>query len=173
MKTTAVLAGLFAAVTSLGAQNPPAPRPFPGAPPPPPSERPAPQPTDIPADDAAAAQAAVDAATGVPLYPGAVLLTQYSAGPNQQVYLYGSASTFSNVVEYYKGVLKDRGRELFRGPMHQFDLGRYRRETMTLQPSVTVKDFTWNGREGYAHANGRDIVKYPTVIQIVPAGPER
>ena len=169
MKTTAVLAGLFAAVTSLGAQNPPAPRPFPGAPPPPPSERPAPQPTDIPADDAAAAQAAVDAATGVPLYPGAVLLTQYSAGPNQQVYLYGSASTFSNVVEYYKGVLKDRGRQLFGGPMHQFDLGRYRRETMALQPAVTVKDYLWNGRDGYVHVDGLASTKYPTIIQIVPA----
>ena len=171
LKTTAVLAGLFAAATSLSAQNPPAPRPFPGAPPPPPAERPAPQPADIPVDDPA--QAAVDPATGVPLYPGSVLLTEYSAGPNQPVYLYGSTSTFSNIVEYYKGVLRDRGRELFRGPMHQFDLGRFRRETMTLQPSVTVKDFTWNGREGYAHANGRDIVRYPTVIQIVPAPPER
>ena len=173
MKTTAALAGIFAALTSLGAQNPPAPRPFPGAPPPPPpAEQPAPQPVDAATGDPAA-QAAVDPATGVPLYPGSVLLTQYNAGPSQPVYLYGSSSTFANVVEYYKGVLRDRGRQLFDGPMHQFDLGRFRRETMTLQPSVTVKDFTWNGREGYAHANGRELVKYPTVIQIVPAPPER
>ena len=44
---------------------------------------------------------------------------------------------------------------------------------MMLQPAVTVKDFTWNGREGFIHVTGRQIVKYPTVIQVVPAGPER
>ena len=169
LKTTLALAGAVAAATSLGAQNPPAPRPFPGAPPP------VEQPTaDQPAADvqpAPAAQGAVDPVSGVPLYPGSVLLTQFNAGPNQQVFLYGSTSTFANIVEYYKGVLDDGGRDLFEGPMHQFDLGRFRRETMTLQPSVTVKDFTWNGREGYAHANGTEVVKYPTIIQIVPAPP--
>lgn len=109
----------------------------------------------------------------MPVYPGAVLLSQYEAGPGQQMFLYGTSSGYTNVIEYYRGVLKDRGRQLFGGPMHQFDLGRYRRETMMLQPAVTVKDFTWNGREGYVHVTGRQIVKYPTVIQVVPAGPDR
>ena len=107
------------------------------------------------------------------MYPGAVLLSQYEAGPGQQMFVYGTSSGYANVVEYYKGVLKDRGRQLFDGPMHQFDLGRYRRETMMLQPALTVKDYTWNGRDGFIHVTGRQIVKYPTVIQIVPAGPER
>jgi hypothetical protein len=151
----AIVALAFSA--TVAAQDPPRPRPFPGATPP------ATQTT--PAD--------ADPALGVPIYPGAVLLSQYEAGPGQQMFLYGTSSGYANVVEYYRGVLKDRGRELFGGPMHQFDLGRYRRETMMLQPALTVKDFTWNGREGFIHVTGRQMVKYPTVIQVVPAGPER
>lgn len=176
MKIPAVLGALALTfgVSSAAAQNLPAPRPFPGAPPPPPATEQPPRPADTaaPADATAPAQVP-EAAPGVPLYPGAVLVAEYNAGPNQRVTLYGTASSYANVVEYYRGVLRDRGRQLFDGPMHQFDLGRYRRETMTLQPSVTVKDFTWNGREGFAFANGREVVRYPTIIQVVPAGPDR
>jgi len=160
LAVAAVTAAHAFAPASAHAQNPPRPRPFPGAAPPSAQTTPA-----DPADP--------DPALGVPMYPGAVLLSQYEAGPAQQMFLYGTSSGYANVVEYYRGVLKDRGRQLFGGPMHQFDLGRYRRETMMLQPAVTVKDFTWNGREGYVHVSGRQIVKYPTIIQIVPAGPER
>jgi hypothetical protein len=105
----------------------------------------------------------------VPLYPGAVLLGRFEANPGQPFYLYGTASSYANVVEFYRGVLKERGRQLFGGPMHQFDLGRFRRETMALQPAVTVKDYLWNGREGYVHVDGLEVVKFPTVIQVVPA----
>ncbi|HEX6322887.1 MAG TPA: hypothetical protein VFZ36_04110 [Vicinamibacterales bacterium] len=157
--SSAVAAHALAAA-SAGGQNPPRPRPFPGAAPP--------SAQTTPADPAEA-----DPALGVPMYPGAVLLSRYEAGPGQQMFLYGTSSGYANVVEYYRGVLKDRGRELFGGPMHQFDLGRYRRETMMLQPAVTVKDFTWNGRDGFVHVTGRQIVKYPTVIQVVPAGADR
>lgn len=157
----AVATMVATSVTAL-AQNPPRPRPFPGsgtsA-----AETPAPQ----------TPQGQVDPALGLPLYPGAELLGKYAAGPNQQMYVYGSSAVYAAVVEFYKTALKDRGRQLFDGPMHQFDLGRYRRETMTLQPALTVKDYTWNGRDGYVHVTGRQIVKYPTVIQIVPAAPER
>lgn len=147
------------APASARRQDPPRPRPFPGAAPP--SQTTPAQPGDI------------DPALGVPVYPGAALLARYEAGPGQEMFLYGTSSGYANVVEYYRGMLRDRGRQLFGGPMHQFDLGRYRRETMMLQPAVTVKDFTWNGREGYIHVTGRQIVKYPTVIQVVPAGPDR
>jgi hypothetical protein len=159
LKRAVLAAAALAVAATAAGQNPPRPRPFPGATPPA---------QTTPADPADA-----DPALGVPMYPGAVLLSQYEAGPGQQMFLYGTSSGYANVVEYYRGVLKDRGRQLFGGPMHQFDLGRYRRETMMLQPAVTVKDFTWNGREGFVHVTGRQIVKYPTVIQIVPAGPER
>jgi len=180
VKITAALGvlAMTVGVSTAAAQNLPAPRPFPGAPPPPP-----PPPSTQPADPAPAEAEPVDvpapvpaqaaeAAPGVPLYPGAVLVAEYNAG-NQRVTLYGSMSTFANVVEYYRGILRERGRQLFGGSMHQFDLGRYRRESMTLQPSVTVKDFTWNGREGFAFANGSDVVRYPTIIQVVSGGPER
>ena len=156
------------ALLAAPAQDPPRPRPFPGAPAP--SSQPAEsaQP-DQPAAPQTTAQGAADPNTGVALYPDAVLLGTYEAGPGQPFYVYGSQSAYTNVVEFYRGVLKDRGRQLFGGPMHQFDLGRYRRETMTLQPAVTVKDYTWNGREGYVHVDGLASTKYPTIIQIVPA----
>lgn len=140
-------------------QGPPPPRPFPGA--------------STPTQAQTPQQPAPGAAHGVPLYPGAELLNTYEPGPGQQMYIYGTSAAFATVVEYYKAALRDGGRRLFGGPMQQFDLGRYRRETMTLQPAVTVKDFTWNGREGYVHVSGRQIVKYPTIIQVVPAPPER
>ena len=161
-KTAALFAGVLAAATTLTAQQ--APRPFPGAPARPSAQTPASQPPD----QTQAAGPAIDPAAGVPLYPGAVLIGKFDANPAQPFYLYGTTSAYANVVEYYRGVLKDRGRQLFGGPMHQFDLGRFRRETMALQPALTVKDYTWNGREGYVHVNGLEVVKYPTVIQVVP-----
>ena len=165
---TAALVAL--ALAAAPAQDPPRPRPFPGSAPPPATQPATPADT---APQTAPAQGAVDPETGVPLYPDAVLIGKYEAGPGQPFYLYGSQSAYANVVEYYRGTLKDRGRALFGGPMHQFDLGRYRRETMMLQPALTVKDYTWNGREGYIHIDGLSMSKFPTVIQIVPAPPVR
>ena len=162
MKTAALLAGVLAAATTLTAQQ--APRPFPGAPARPAGQTPASQ----PAADITQAAPAVDPTVGVPLYPGAVLIGKFEANPAQPFYLYGTTSAYANVVEYYRQVLKDRGRQLFGGPMHQFDLGRFRRETMALQPALTVKDYTWNGREGYVHVDGNEVTKFPTVIQVVP-----
>jgi hypothetical protein len=170
---TAALAALALAVAP--AQDPPRPRPFPGSAPPPSSSTSSSQPATPSgaAPQTAAAQGAVDPDTGVPLYPDAVLIGKFEAGPGQPFYLYGSQSSYTNIVEFYRGALKDRGRALFGGPMHQFDLGRYRRETMVLQPAVTVKDYTWNGREGYIHVDGLATTKFPTVIQIAPAPPVR
>ena len=165
---TAALVAL--ALASVPAQDPPRPRPFPGAAPPPAAQPATPSDT---APQAASVQGKVDPETGVPLYPDAVLIGKFEASPSQPFYLYGSQSAYANVVEFYRGVLKDRGRELFDGPMHQFDLGRYRRETMMLQPALTVKDYLWNGREGYVHVDGLATSKFPTVIQIVPAPPVR
>lgn len=158
----ALVAGVLAATAALAAQDPPRPRPFPGA---------APPATQTP--QAQPPQAALDPALGLPMYPGAEFLAKHEAGPSQQLYIYGTSAAYVTVIEFYRTALRDRGRQLFGGPMHQFDLARYRRETMMLQPAVTVKDYTWNGREGYVHVSGRQIVKYPTVIQVVPPGPER
>jgi hypothetical protein len=157
VKHPVLFGAIFGVLLNVFNQDPPRPRPFPGGTPA------APQ-TQTPAPGAA---------HGVPIYPGADMLGKYAPGPNQEMYVYGTSAAFVTVVEYYKAALKDGGRKLFGGPMQQFDLGRYRRETMTLQPAVTVKDFTWNGSEGYVHVSGRQIVKYPTIIQVVPAPPER
>jgi hypothetical protein len=159
MKAALLLVTLVSGAT-LAAQNPPRPRPFPGTP----ASAPQTQTTQ-------GQQAAADPLTGVPIYPGAQLLGKFDANPNQPFYIYGTSAAYATVIEFYRTALKERGRQLFEGPMHQFDLARFRRETMTLQPAVTVKDYTWNGREGYAHVTGRQIVKYPTVIQIVPVTP--
>ena len=163
MKHPLLFGATFGLLSVLFQQSPPPPRPFPGS-----------TPQTKPAQPSTPAQPnAANAIQGVPLYPGAELLGKYEPGPGQEMFLYGTSAMFPTVVEFYKNALKDGGRRLFGGPMQQFDLGRYRRETMTLQPAVTVKDHTWNGREGYLHVTGRQIVKYPTVIQIVPAPPER
>ena len=168
MNRAAVTAVVMALSATLLAQNPPRPRPFPGTAAPPAAPA---TPATSSSTQTRPQSASVDPATGVPLYPGAQLLNKFAASPNQSFYIYGTSAAYVTVVEYYKTVLKEKGRQLFDGPMHQFDLGKFRKETMTLPPAVTVKDFTWNGREGYLHVTGRQMVKYPTVIQIVPVTP--
>jgi hypothetical protein len=54
-------------------------------------------------------------------------------------------------------------------PMQQFDLGRFQEESMAYPPSVVVKDYTWNGSEGYLFVVGVQEKRYKTIIQIVPA----
>jgi hypothetical protein len=41
---------------------------------------------------------------------------------------------------------------------------------MSFPPSVVVKDYTWNGSDGYLHVSGTTETRYKTVIQIVPPG---
>lgn len=115
-----------------------------------------------------------EAALGVPLYPAATFLGSFDAGMNQRVYLYGTNAGYVEIVNYYKNVLRERGRELFRGPvMHLFEIGRFRKESMAVPMGVVVKDFTWGGREGFTHVNGAAVETYRTVIQVVPVVPER
>ena len=56
--------------------------------------------------------------------------------------------------------------------MQQFDLGRFRDDTMAYPPSVVVKDYTWglDGQrsDGYLFVNGTTEKRYRTIIQIVP-----
>ncbi len=138
------------------AQAPPVPKPFPAAG----QGAAAPQP----------AQAAPDASLGLPVYPAAQFLETFDAGKGQLYYLYGTDTPFAEIVNYYKSTLKTGGRVLFQGPlMHQFDLGRFQEQTMAYPPSVVVKDYTWNGSEGYLHVSGATSTRYKTIIQIVPA----
>jgi len=171
-------------LTALLGQQPPAPQPFPRpggqparpAPATPAAPAPAvPAPTaDAPAP-AAADGAPTQAVLGLPIYPGAQFLASYDAGRGQRYFLFGSAATFVDVVTFYRTALKQRGELIFDAPAtHEFDVGRFREETMAFPPGVTVKDFQSQLSQGYPNPQpGGRPAQFPTVIQIVPAAPER
>lgn len=174
----ALLAGLPHAARAQTQQTPPVPKPFPqpGQP-----AKPTTPPVQAPAKPAAPAPTGTptEATLGVPLYPGAEFITSYDAGQGQRYYLFGTNAPFATVVAYYKNVLKDKGELVFEEPpVHEFDIGRFREETMAFPPSVTVKDYTWGGFEGYLNPKlGAQPERFKTIIQIVPApaagvGPE-
>ena len=107
---------------------------------------------------------------GVPgiIYANSEFLESIDLGRGQRCYLFGTAAPYASLVAYYKEVLKDGGRELFKAPaMQQFDLGRFQDQTMSTQPAVVVKDYAVG--EGYLHVSGTQSKRFRTVIQIVPA----
>ena len=108
---------------------------------------------------------------GVPgiIAPGLGFLESFDVGKGQRCYLYGTNATFLETVTYYKQLLKDGGRELFKSPaMQQFDLGKFQEQTMAYPPSVVVKDYAISGSEGYLHVVGTKEQRYKTIVQIVP-----
>ena len=169
--------------TAAAAQTPqPFPRPNsqkPAQPPPaaPAPKTPAPQAPKAPeAPKTAPAPGAVDGAPteatlGAPIYPSSVFLTSYDAGRGQRFYIFGSTIPYAELVAYYKTVLKQKGDELFEAPpTHQFDTAKFRDEAMAFAPSVTIKDYTYGGSAGYPNPKKDGTpVRFPTVIQIVPA----
>jgi hypothetical protein len=151
----------------------PVPRPFPrpgGSPrdtPPPP----VPAGETEPLQSGATAPNTPDEATlGVSIYPNARYLAAYDAGRGQRYYLFGTNASFDDMVNYYGAVLRERGDRVFDSPpVHMFELGRFREETMAFPPSVTIKDYIWSGAAGYANpAPGGQPSHYATIIQIVP-----
>jgi len=165
-----LLAGLPHALRAQTQQTPPVPKPFPQPGRPatvatPPVQAPAkpaaPAPTGTPAE----------ATLGVAIYPGAEFITSYDAGQGQRYYLFGTNSSFAVVVAYYKNALKDKGELVFEEPpVHEFDIGKFKEDTMAFPPSVTVKDYTWGGMEGYLNPKlGAQPQRFKTIIQIVPA----
>jgi hypothetical protein len=176
MRRILAAAALLAGATSLAAAQVPKPFPKPGEPSTPTTQKP---PVATPAAQPAAPPPPQDASEpapgslGVPLYPSAQYITSYDAGRGQRYYLYGTNAPYADIVQFYKNTLKQRGEEVFeQPPVHQFDLGRFREETMAFPPSVTVKDFTWGGSAGYlVPQRGGKSLRYPTVIQIVPLPP--
>lgn len=168
---------LFA--VSASAQTPqPFPRPGqkPAQPPPTPAAPAPAAPTTPAAPVAPAAPAApasgapTEAQLGAPVYPSAVFLTSYDAGRGQRFYLYGVTVPYADLVGYYRSVLKTNGDRLFESPpTHQFEIARYRDESMAFPPSVTIKDYTYGGAPGYPNPKpGAEPTRFPTVIQIVP-----
>jgi hypothetical protein len=187
--TLALLA--VSAVLAVPVQQTPVPQPFPrpgvsqpAAPPPapPPATAPAPAPAGPPpapnpvAPRPAPAQPAegqpTEATLGVPIYPGAQFLASYDAGRGQRYYIFGSAASFVDLVGYYRTVLKQKGELVFDVPAtHEFDVGRFNQDTMAFPPGVTVKDFQSDVSKGYPNPRpGGQPLRFPTIIQIVPAG---
>jgi hypothetical protein len=161
------------------AQQPPAPQPFPRPGTQPVRPAPAAPPDTVRAPDvsepAPAAGEPTQAVLGLPVYPGAQFLASYDAGRGQRYYLFGSTATFVDVVTFYRTALKQRGELVFDAPAtHEFDVGRFREETMAFPPGVTVKEFQSQISQGYPNPKpDGQPARFPTVIQIVPAAPER
>ncbi|MGI8672393.1 MAG: hypothetical protein ACR2LU_07270 [Luteitalea sp.] len=107
---------------------------------------------------------------GVPVFPGARFLRSFDAGHGQRYYLFGATASFAELVAYYRTALKERGDVMYEEPpIHIFEVGRFRDETMAFPPGVVVKDYTWGGAAGYlVPTPGASPDRYPTVIQIVP-----
>jgi hypothetical protein len=170
-----VLASAALALPGLTAAQTPVPFPRPG------QTQPAqPQPSQPPppvaaprAPSATATESGEPADLGVPLYPGAQFIASYDAGRGQRYYLYGVQSDFLQIVGFYKTTLKQKGDLVFEEPpVHMFEIGRYREETMAFTPSVTVKDYTWGGGLGYMNPKrGATPARFKTIIQIVPNAP--
>jgi hypothetical protein len=176
------------------AQQPPVPRPFPqpssgqparpatpagpaaGTPPPAPSAA-APAPAAPAGKPAAAAPNAppTEAALGVPIYPGSQFLTSYDAGRGQRFYLFGSTASFTDLVTWYRNALKQRGDLIFDAPATQeFDVGRFREETMAFPPGVTIKEYKSEISDGYPNPKpGAQPARFPTVLQFVPVVPDK
>jgi len=105
----------------------------------------------------------------VPLYPTAQYLTSYDAGRGQRYHLYGTTASFADLVAYYRTQLRERGNLVFEEPpTHMFEVGRFRDDTMSFPPSVTVKDWTFGGSQGYPNPRrGAEPQRFPTVVIIV------
>jgi hypothetical protein len=114
--------------------------------------------------------APTEANLGVPIFPGAQFITSYDAGRGQRYYIFGSAATFVDLVAYYRTVLKQKGELVYEVPAtHEFDVGKYREETMAFPPGVTIKDFQSDISQGYPNPKpGGQPARFPTIIQIVP-----
>jgi hypothetical protein len=159
----------------LDASQVPQPFPRPGTPQPSQPARPVPQaPPQTPPAVAPAAPAAdavpTETTLGVPIFPGAQFIASYDAGRGQRYYIFGSPATFVELVTYYRTVLKQKGELVYDVPAtHEFDVGKYREETMAFPPGVTIKDYQSDISQGYPNPkpNGQPA-RFPTLIQIVP-----
>lgn len=176
-----MIALLGAALASPALGQTPQPFPRPGAtqqPPTVPAAPPAPGTPSAtrplaPSPVTAEPQAPSAATLGMPIYPGAQFLASYDAGRGQRYYIFGASAAFAETVLYYRTQLDERGDLVFKDPpTHMFDLGRFRDETMAFPPSVTVKDWTSGGSQGYPNPTpGAQPARFPTIIMIVPPPP--
>jgi hypothetical protein len=172
MHALALTVLIVAIGAGVGAQTP-VPFPRPGQPANPPPQKPPATTPGQPAGASASAGLPTEAELGAPIYPGAEFLASYDAGRGQRYYLFGTNAPFADIVTYYRNILRQRGDVVFEAPAtHMFDIGRFREETMAFPPSVTVKDYTWGGSQGYLNPKrGAKPARFITIVQIVPAPP--
>jgi hypothetical protein len=176
------LAMLILAAAMAQQQTPPPPQPFPrpGVQP----ARPGSQPTVLPAPPPeapavttapAAEKPPTEQTLGLPIYPGAQFISSYDAGRGQRFYIFGSAASFVDLVTFYRTALKQKGDLIFDAPAtHQFEVGKFREETMAFPPGVTIKDYQSDVSQGYPNPKvGAQPARFPTVIQIVPVQQSR
>ena len=142
------------------------------APPPPTTSAPASQqPAAPPAVSQAPAEAApTDATLGIPIFPNAQFITSYNAGRGQRYYIFGTAASFVDLVNYYRTTLKQRGELTYEVPAtHEFDIGKFDEDRMAFPPGVVIKDFQSDVSQGYPNPKpGGQPARFPTIIQIVP-----
>jgi hypothetical protein len=156
-----------------GAQEParpvPAPSPSTQAPPSPPAPG-----SPGTAQSRRDATAPAPSEVGFPIYPAAQFLASYDAGRGQRYYIYGVTAPFTDVVNFYRMQLDERGSLVFKEPpTHMFEIGRFREETMAFPPGVTVKDWTWGGSQGYLNPQPKaEPRQFPTIVMIVPPAPQ-
>jgi hypothetical protein len=175
-----MLALTLAATLGAQGQQPPVPQPFPrpGSPPAQPPQAPQPAQTAAPQTPPPAAPKAgqpeavpTEATLGLPIYPGAQFIASYDAGRGQRYYIFGSAASFVELVAYYRTYLKQKGELVYDVPAtHEFDVGKYREDTMAFPPGVTVKDYQSDVSQGYPNPKpGGQPARFPTLLQFVPA----
>lgn len=176
------MVGFAVLLSALVAVQTPAPQPFPrsgtqqppstpSAPPPAPPTLPGAPPAPAPAQNSAAPGVPSEGQLGVQVYPGSQFLASYDAGRGQRYFLFGTTASFTDVVAFYRNVLRQKGDLIFDAPAtHQFDIGRFREETMAFPPSVTIKEFQSQISQGFPNPRpNAQPERFPTVIQIVPA----
>jgi hypothetical protein len=158
-----------ALVVASFTQTPPVPKPFPK-----PGQPTATTTVDPPAETRTQAPAGTptEATLGAPIYPTSEFLESFDAGRGQRYFLFGTNAAYTEIIGYYKTVMKNGGRTIFEAPaMQQWELGKFQEQTMAYPPSIVVKDYGWNGSAGYLFVNGSQEKRFRTVIQIVPAAP--
>ena len=174
-------------VAAAQQQSPPVPQPFPrpGTSAPRPSEPAQPAPAQpapsqppstskpVPMPSVTTERAPDPATLGAPVYPGAQFLGSFDAGKGQRYYLYGTNTSYAEIVAYYRTYLKQGGDEVFDDPpIYIFEMGRYREEAMVYPPGITVKDYAFNGAPGYLFTKlGAAPQRFKTIIQVVPVPP--
>jgi len=150
--------------------QPARPAPAPAAPAPATPQQPAAPATSAAGSSATPEQAPTEAALGVPIFPNAQFIASYNAGRGQRYYIFGTAASFVDLVNYYRTTLKQRGELTYEVPAtHEFDVGKFDEDRMAFPPGVVIKDFQSDVSPGYPNPKpGGQPSRFPTIIQIVP-----